>query len=164
MIDDLNIPTVDIHLAKQKFLRKNIILKRKKNNIKLEMFILDEEIQFTDDDLYYGGIFNFPRGSMFLSDILIEKYDGIDIMNSKKCIKVLNSKRGRKIQIGRFRDFILKPIKHWLKKRNIMDRTFAMSLIRYAHQGKLSELLEYLDEHKSYTTMSISKFEFTTMR
>ena len=156
----IDIPTVEIALLKERFLKKNLSFKRKINEIRVDMFISENEINFSEKELYYGGIFDIKKGSMFLTDILIDKYDGIDILDHKKCIKVLETKKGIKIQKARFRDNIINPIRRWLRNRGIYNKSFAIAIVNYAHNDELSSLLTYLDENKTYSTIAIGKYEF----
>jgi hypothetical protein len=150
--------TLNIDYYKQKMLHDIHINKRFKNTPKIEELIIDKPIKY-DGYTYYGGVFNMPPGSLFLLEILVEHLPNIDDPNTS--ISFLESKKGRDIQIKEFRKKYLKPLKKFLKNRDIANKDFALALLKEMinNENNIYELSKYLDEHKSYTPLDILKYK-----
>lgn len=149
------IPKATISNLTTSYLASYFLNKKQDNKLYSEDFEFNSEIKCSDDLEYFGGLFNLPETNSMLTDILFDRV--IDSTNKELSIAFLNSKKGIKIQKGRFRDEYLKPVNKWLRNRNIMNKDFAMSLMRHKVSDSFSDIVKKLDETKDYSTIGIAK-------
>jgi len=148
----LDILTVEY--LKNQMIHKVKINKRYKNLLHLSDVEIGSPV-FITDGIVHGGLFGFDRNSMFLTEILIDKFEDVDMSSLSEVSLVLNSPRGLKVQRAKFRDEFLKPLKKWIKNRDISDRVLALSLLKHKIAGNFDELATYLND-KGYSTLNIA--------
>jgi len=135
------------------------IEKRYKNLLSLRHVEKDVEPVITNG-MVHNGIFGFPSNSFFLTEILIENFNDINLNDEEEVIKTLNSKHGRNLQRVKFRKEFLKPIKKWLKNRDISNINVGRLLLRSKIEGSFEDFNDWIkaNPNKSVDVSTISIF------
>jgi len=144
---------------KKNYLTKENSIKRAKNNITIETFMKETDVYYDDTTMtYHGGVFSLPVDSMFLFEILIEKFpNDFDFSDPDANINLLNSERGKKIQKARMREIIRKS-KKFCKNRKVIDKNLSIALVAHFILGDIRELVTHLDNTKNYDIIEVNKF------
>jgi len=151
---NITLPIYEIEYLKNKTIHDIKIKHRVNNTPTISDFIVNTPYKI-EDNLIYGGLFLFPKGNIFYLSILLDRN-----IDKENYLSFLKSKKGIKIQKAVFRDTYLKPLKKWLKNRDIADKQFAISLMKEKILGNFDDLSKYLDSIKSYTVLDISRYTY----
>jgi len=139
--------------------KEKLIKRIKESNFKKISYFLKNErpsLYNKDDCIYYSGIFNFPRKSIFLTHLIIQEM--IDLEDVQNNLEMLDSSRGRKMQKEYFKLNIYLPVKNWMKNRKIknVDMFVALVNLKINNDELFTKIAKQLDKMKREDNINYS--------